>query len=154
MRNTVPDADRASQPSQLIEVSAVVLYRPDGQVLTVRKAGTSMFMFPGGKRQEGETALEAALRELSEETHLTVNPQDLEHLGFWDTPAANEEGHRLHSEVFALLRPLARNEVPEPHAEIEQLLWMDPAAPAVPAGHGLAPLLVEVLQRIASDRTS
>jgi 8-oxo-dGTP diphosphatase len=149
MRNTVPDAERATQ---LIEVSAVVLYRPDGHVLTVRKAGTSMFMFPGGKHQGVETPLDTAIRELAEETHVTALPEDLEHLGSWDTPAANENGHQLHSEVFALTRPLARNEVPEPHAEIEQLVWMDPAAPVAPAGHGIAPLLLAVFRKIAARR--
>ncbi|MDI3330315.1 MAG: NUDIX domain-containing protein [Micrococcus sp.] len=135
-----------------ILVSAVVLYRPDGQVLTVRKTGTTMFMFPGGKHREDESPLQTAVRELAEETGLAVPSQDLEYLGGFDTPAANENGHLLHSEVFALLRPLARNEVPEPTAEIEQLAWMDPKAPVAPAGCGVAPLLTAVFPEILRRR--
>jgi 8-oxo-dGTP diphosphatase len=131
-----------------ILVSAVVLYRPDGQVLTVRKAGTTMFMFPGGKHRDDESPLQTAVRELAEETGLAVPAEDLEYLGGFDTPAANENGRQLHSEVFALLRPLARNEVPEPNAEIEQLAWMDPKAPVAPDGCGLAPLLSAVFPEI------
>jgi 8-oxo-dGTP diphosphatase len=135
-----------------ILVSAVVLYRPDGQVLTVRKTGTTMFMFPGGKHREAESARQTAVRELSEETGLAVPPEDLEYLGGFDTPAANENGHELHSEVFALMRPLARNEVPEPNAEIEQLAWMDPKAPLAPEGCGVAPLLTAVFPEILRRR--
>lgn len=149
MQNSVPDGPRTTQP---IEVAAVVLFRPDGQILTVRKTGTSMFMFPGGKHQPNETPLGTAIRELAEETGLSVPPEDLEHLGAWDTPAANENGQQLHSEVFALLRPLARNEVPTPNAEIEELVWMDPAAPQAPAGHGMAPLLLAVFDHLKDRR--
>ncbi|NUL46685.1 NUDIX domain-containing protein [Cellulosimicrobium funkei] len=149
MQNSVPDGPSTTQP---IEVAAVVLYRPDAQVLTVRKTGTSMFMFPGGKHQAGEAPLDTALRELAEETGLAVPPEDLEYLGAWDTPAANEDGQQLHSDVFALLRPLARNEVPTPDAEIEELVWMDPAAPQAPAGYGMAPLLVAVFEHLKDRR--
>ena len=148
MNNPVGGADAENR----ILVSAVVLYRPDGQVLTVRKAGTTMFMFPGGKHRDEESPLQTAVRELSEETGLSVPSEDLEYLGGFDTPAANENGRQLHSEVFALLRPLARNEVPEPNAEIEQLAWMDPKAPAAPAGCGVAPLLTAVFPEILRRR--
>ncbi|MGM7669633.1 NUDIX hydrolase [Microbacterium sp. A93] len=149
MQNTVPDGSSVTQP---IEVAAVVLYRPNGEILTVRKTGTTMFMFPGGKHQQDETPLSTALRELAEETGLTVASEDLEYLGAWDTPAANEDGQQLHSEVFALLRPLARNEVPTPDAEIEELAWMDPAAPQAPAGYGMAPLLLAVFDHLKDRR--
>lgn len=149
MQSSVPDGSTVSPP---IEVAAVVLYRPNGEILTVRKAGTGKFMFPGGKHREGEAPVDAAVRELAEETGLTVRAEDLEHLGAWDTPAANEDGRRLHSEVFALLRPLARNEVPAPDAEIEELAWMDPADPRPPADHGLAPLLQAVFQHVRDRR--
>ena len=39
----------------------------DGHVLTVRKRGTSMFMFPGGKPEAGESPVEAGVREVREE---------------------------------------------------------------------------------------
>lgn len=149
MQNTVPDGSSVTQP---IEVAAVVLYRPNGEILTVRKTGTGMFMFPGGKQQGDESALDTAIRELAEETGLAVPPEDLEYLGAWDTPAANENGLQLHSEVFVLLRPLARNEVPTPDAEIEELAWMDPAAPQAPAGHGMAPLLLAVFEDLKDRR--
>ncbi|MFC7401660.1 NUDIX domain-containing protein [Citricoccus sp. GCM10030269] len=133
-------------------VSAVVLHRADGLVLTVRKAGTTMFMFPGGKHELDEQPLDTAIRELAEETGLAVPPEDLQHLGAWDTPAANEDGFELHSEVFALVRPLASQQVPSATAEIEELVWMDPADPVAPGGHGIAPLLMAVFPELQRHR--
>lgn len=140
-----------------IRVSAVVLRRPDGMVLTVRKAGTAAFMFPGGKPGPGEPPLDTAVRELAEETGVVIGPEDLRHVGLWETETVNEPGRCLHSEVFEVRRPLARNEVTAPAAEIEELAWVDPAAPAVPGGHLIAPLLLAVfrsLVRVSSQRGS
>lgn len=133
----------------VIRVSAVVVRRQDGRVLTVRKAGTNMFMFPGGKHEGSEAPVSTARRELVEETGLTVDVAELRHLGVWDTPAANEPGRALHSEVFALDRPLATDETPVAAAEIEEMAWMDPRAPAAPAGRGVAPLLLVVFAELA-----
>lgn len=135
----------------LIRVSAVVVYRPDGQVLTVRKAGTGMFMFPGGKPEPGESAVQAAVRELAEEIGMQVREDELRPLGAWRTRAANEAGARLHAEVFALTRDVDAAGIPAPAAEIAALHWTDPAAPEAPGADGrigadaIAPLLHEVL---------
>ncbi|TFI12033.1 NUDIX domain-containing protein, partial [Micrococcus endophyticus] len=63
--------------AETIRVSAVVLARPDRRVLTVRKAGTTMFMFPGGKHLPGEDPLDTAVREVAEETGLRLRPDEL-----------------------------------------------------------------------------
>ena len=134
----------------VIKVSAVVVRRADGQVLTVRKAGTVMFMFPAGKHDDGESPLQTARRELVEETGLAVALEELDHLGAWDTAAANEPGRLLHSEVFMVRQPLTESERPVPAAEIEQLTWMDPRNPVAPAGFSIAPLLLEVFEDLSS----
>ena len=138
-------------PGHAIRVSAVVMARPDGRVLTVRKAGTGMFMFPGGKHHAREEPVDTAVRETAEETGLRIRPDELVHLGAWDTAAANEPGAALHAEVFGLWRPIARHEVPEPTDEIVELHWMDPAAPQAPAGHAVAPLLFPVLAAVTAE---
>ena len=50
----------------LIHVSAVVFRDVNDKVLTVRKRGTEKFMFPGGKPELGESALDTAIREVKE----------------------------------------------------------------------------------------
>ena len=49
-----------------IIVSALVIRNSLGEVLTVRKRGTTGFMLPGGKPEPGETAEETARREAAE----------------------------------------------------------------------------------------
>lgn len=114
-------SDRAAV--RVISVSAVVLTRPDGAVVTVRKAGTDRFMLPGGKWEPGESPLQCAVREIEEELGVTLAPDQLEPLGRYITATANEPGFELVSEVFAA-RVDGRQ---QPRAEIAEARW-------VPAG--------------------
>jgi mutator protein MutT len=108
----------------VIRVVAALIRNDRGEVLLVRKRGTSMFMNPGGKYEPGETAPETLVRELSEELGVTVHESALDYLGFFTTDAANEPGHILEAEVFAVRLAGAV----EPLAEIDELRWVDPAA--------------------------
>lgn len=77
--------DRRSEPAEErrpAAVAVVVLPDPEGRasvVLTVRASGLSrhggQWACPGGRRDPGETAEEAALRELAEEVGLSVPPE-------------------------------------------------------------------------------
>lgn len=128
--------------SKVIEIVAGVIRHGDGRVLTVRKRGTSAFMLPGGKREPGEADIAALSRELFEE--LGCDLADAQHLGTFDAPAANEPDTRVYGAIYLaeVSGPIAAR------AEIEELLWVDPAAP--PAGVRLAPLLLNhVLPRVA-----
>ncbi|PAY24587.1 NTP pyrophosphohydrolase [Dietzia natronolimnaea] len=105
---------------RVITVSAVVVTRPDGAVVTVRKKGTDRFMLPGGKWEPGEAPLDCAVRELGEELGVSLAPERLTPLGRFDTATANEPGFRLVSEVFA-----AETDVRvEPRAEIAEARWL------------------------------
>ncbi|WP_420849524.1 NUDIX hydrolase [Phenylobacterium deserti] len=117
----------------MIEVVGAVIRDEAGRLLTVRKAGTSRFMLPGGKPEPGE-ALEAALpRELEEELGLQLARAEL--LGRFEAPAANEPGAIVRSSAFLA----AVEGEPRCGAEIAEMRWIDPAAPAV----SLAPLLAD-----------
>ncbi|MCM0621353.1 precorrin-6Y C5,15-methyltransferase (decarboxylating) subunit CbiT [Nocardioides bruguierae] len=126
-----------------IVVAAFCLLDEQGRLLVVRKRGTTAFMLPGGKLEPGETALAAARREVAEEvglTDLVARP-----LGHWTAAAANEPGRTVVSTVFVADLPrdsAGAAVVPVVAGEIEELCWLDPADadPAVPGGHGLAPL--------------
>ena len=72
-----------------IVVSAVCVFNPAGMLLTVRKRGTSMFMHPGGKPEAGESAAQAAARELAEEVGIVIDPRELRLMGVWIADAAN-----------------------------------------------------------------
>ncbi|MGC3995266.1 MAG: NUDIX domain-containing protein [Propionicimonas sp.] len=125
-------------PSSPIAVSAVVLRDGAGRVLTVRKRGTTRFMFPGGKPEPGESPAQAAVREAAEEVGAVLDPASLAHLGRFTSAAANEQGRDVVAEVFS--HPGVP--VGEPSAEIEELRWQDAAGP-YPAD--LAPLLADAV---------
>ncbi len=115
-------------------VSAVVLRDASGRIVTVRKAGTSRFMLPGGKPELGESAAQAAIRECAEELGLALNLDHLTALGVFTADAANEPGLTLEGSVFE--HPLHGE--PRAAAEIAELRWLDPSQPLP---DDLAPLL-------------
>lgn len=110
-----------------------------GRLLTVRKENTHTYMLVGGKLEPGETALEAATREIREEVGLERAAHQLSLLGRYDEEAANEPGWRVSSTIF-VADPLTTSErqTLRPRGEIADIRWLDLAQPP-PAS--LAPLL-------------
>ena len=120
-----------------ITVSAACMFNERGQILLVRKRGTSKFMQPGGKPEPGELPLETVLREIKEELGLDLAPERLQYHGQWTGDAANEAQTALLAHLFSL----RHDGVLEPHAELEEILWIDPALAM--QREDLAPLLRE-----------
>lgn len=128
--------------SGVVEIVAGIIRDTAGRVLTVRKRGTSAFMLPGGKREPGESDTQALSRELFEELGCDLISAD--HIGTYDAPAANEPDTQVYGAIY--LTEVAG--APSAKAEIEELLWLDPAAPV---NVRLAPLLERhVLPRVAA----
>src|SRR5699024_7056839 len=119
-----------------IHVSAVVFRDAQGQVLTVRKRGTEKFMFPGGKPELGESALDTAIREVKEEIGIGVEPKQLTQIGVFEAPAANEAKHTV---VAPVLTYDSETNEQQMAAEIAELSWVSPDQPDVV----LAPLLAD-----------
>ncbi|MCU1407854.1 MAG: pyrophosphohydrolase [Glaciihabitans sp.] len=132
---------------QVIRISAALLVDGAGRVLLVRKRGTRKFMQAGGKIEANESALEAVIRELSEEVGLLLGHSDLEYLGNFSALAANEDDHRVDADVFfaTVYVPVAAA------AEIEEMVW---ATPAEALELPLAPLTREILLPLLSTRAS
>ncbi|MFW0788039.1 NUDIX hydrolase [Gordonia sp. CPCC 205333] len=126
----------------MIRVSAVVLRNSSGAVLTVRKRGTQRFMFPGGKPESGETALETAIRECGEELCLQLDAPDLALLGVFRAAAANEPGLDVEATVFTCAGVVeSRPGTITPAAEIAELRWQSLGDAPLP--DDLAPLLAK-----------
>ncbi|EGD57000.1 NUDIX hydrolase [Gordonia neofelifaecis] len=106
-----------------IVVSAVVMRDDAGRVLTVRKNGSGLFMFPGGKLDDGESHAAAAVREAREEISVELDERSLRRVGTFAADAANEPGHVVVAEVFE--HPLVGD--PVASAEIAEIAWVDPA---------------------------
>lgn len=110
----------------VIRIVVAVIRDAEGRVLLVRKRGARVFQQPGGKREAGDTDDVATLaRELHEELGVTLVPGSARHLWRASAPAANEPGHTVEGEVYAV--EVAG--VMRAQAEIEELRWIDPSAP-------------------------
>jgi 8-oxo-dGTP diphosphatase len=131
--------------SGTIDIVAALIRDAAGRVLLVRKRGTTAFMQPGGKRDSGEDDIAALAREIDEELGCYVVPDSIRSLGKFDAISANEPGCRVRA---ALYEVEVSGEI-APRAEIEEMLWVNPA---LPADIVLAPLTRDHVLPLASQK--
>ncbi|WP_395310993.1 NUDIX domain-containing protein [Mycobacterium sp. AMU20-3851] len=124
----------------VIRIVAAVVLDDCNHVLVVRKRGTTAFMQPGGKFEAGESPLDALRREVREE--LGAGITNVEALGHHDAAAANEPGHRVAADLFAV----QLDGPPRLGAEIVEMAWVDPHDPG---DIELAPLTLGVVLEYA-----
>jgi 8-oxo-dGTP diphosphatase len=126
-----------------IEIVAALIRDEAGRVLLVRKRGTTAFMQPGGKRDRGEDDVTALAREIDEELGCHLVQDSIRPLGEFDAISANEPGWRVRASLYEI--EVTGDIVPK--AEIDETVWIDPAAPAdIP----LAPLTRDHVLPLAS----
>ena len=79
-----------------------ITYAHEIEILLGRKPGQSLFQFPGGFMDPGETAEQAAERELKEETCLELTFTRKHYLGsfFIDDPRYKDTPHKITSSLF------------------------------------------------------
>lgn len=109
---------------QYFYIAAAMIIDADFRLLLVRKRNTEKFMLPGGKIDQGETALEALIRELREEIDFNVTAKDAIFIDEYEAEAANEPNYRIQSQLFSIA--LDRTIVISPQAEIEETIWLEP----------------------------
>jgi ADP-ribose pyrophosphatase YjhB (NUDIX family) len=121
---------------------ALVVLRNRGEVLLVRNSYVPYYCVPGGYIRGGETAEQAALRELSEEVGVTAKPGDLE-LVLDETH--EWEGKHDHVRIFTL-DLAARPQVAVDHREVVEASWWTPE-------RALSLNLFPPLRRVLEQRT-
>jgi len=128
-----------------IKIVVALISDDAGQVLLVRKRGTTAFMQPGGKRDPGEDDTAALAREIVEELGCSLVRASIRPLGEFDAIAANEPGFRVQACLYGVE---VTGDI-TPGREIDATIWIDPAAPPDIV---LAPLTREHVLPLAAMR--
>ncbi len=105
-----------------ISIAAAIIRDANGNLLLVRKRGTSAFMQPGGKIEIDELPVNALARELREELDIGIADDTAVHIGRFRVPATNEPGSMVEAELFEV----TMSGEPVPAAEIEEMIWLHP----------------------------
>lgn len=110
-------------PQPPIRIAAALIDDGAGNMLLVRKTGTTAYLQAGGKIEAEESPVEALSRELAEEIGLSITlPQTL--LGRFQASAANEAGRVVEAILFHLTLGAAEKQQLQAAAEIEELRWV------------------------------
>jgi 8-oxo-dGTP diphosphatase len=148
MEQPVPDA-RTYPERPYLAVSAAIVR--DGKILVVRRARApahGLYSLPGGVVEVGETLKEAVMREVREETGMTIEPVAL--AGFREAIVRDAESRV--ERHFIILCFAARWRAGEVllNEELDEARWLDPAELAgLPTTSGLAEIVAEAFQRLA-----
>lgn len=142
-------ANRTYPDRPFLAVSAAIIR--DGDVLIVRRArqpAGGIYTLPGGMVEVGETLNEAVMREVMEETALTIEPVAL--AGFREViirdPESKVERH------FVIMAFAARWLAGEPtlNEELSEAHWLRPAAlDGLQTTEGLAEIVAAAYDRMA-----
>ncbi len=107
----------------LIRKSALLLLNPDStQFLVTRKNDSTVtdWLLPGGTIEEGETLIDALVREIWEELQCEVDKTGIELIGEYEAPAAGRPGQIVHITLFRAT--IAGT--PRASSEIKELGWL------------------------------
>ena len=97
------------------------IYIKDRKILSTRSKGKDAWYIPGGKREEGESDLQALVREVKEEMDVDM---DTDSIKYFDTFKA--QAHGKPEGVFVQMTCYTgdyRGEL-KPSAEIEEMNWL------------------------------
>jgi 8-oxo-dGTP diphosphatase len=93
----------------------------DGRLLAARSRNKDVYFIPGGKREEGESDVDALSREIREELSVELQPDTIRLLGVFEAQAhGRDEGVMVRmtcytGEYHGKLQPAA---------EIEEIAWL------------------------------
>lgn len=142
------------EPAVPRQAATVVLLRPDRSVFIIRRlrgmAFGGMWAFPGGALEPGETPGEAAVRELFEETGVTIGAEALVPWHRWLTPVF--EPRRF--DTFFYLALLPEGQEPQlPTGEADQARWISPGLALEEHAAGTLPMLPPTLMTLTELST-
>lgn len=93
----------------------------DRKVLSTRNRGRTKYYIPGGKREAGESDLEALTREIKEELNVELIIDTLKFAGVFQAQADN---HAEGVEVLMTCYEGSFKGIISPSSEIEEVVWL------------------------------
>ncbi|SDK73076.1 ADP-ribose pyrophosphatase YjhB, NUDIX family [Actinopolyspora mzabensis] len=118
---------QAPAANSLVVAVAVVVRDESGRVLLIERTDNDLWALPGGAQDIGETTRQAALREVAEETGLTVEITDI--VGIYSDPRhviAYDDGEvRQEFSIVFTARPVEG--LLRPSSESRRVHWIQPA---------------------------
>jgi len=93
----------------------------DRKILSTRSRGKDVYYIPGGKREPGETDLQALVREIREELDVAIAPGSATHAG---TFQAQAHGHAAGIDVRMTCYTADYRGTLTPSSEVDELIWL------------------------------
>ncbi|SDM29929.1 NUDIX hydrolase [Allokutzneria albata] len=93
----------------------------EGRILCARSYGKDLFYVPGGKRDAGETDLQALVREIAEELAVAIAPETARHVGTFEAQADGKSDGVV---VRVTCYTAEHTGIPAPTSEIEEIRWL------------------------------
>ena len=143
-------SDARSYPARPYLAASAAIVR-DGKILVVRRArppAHGLFTLPGGVVEVGETLAQAVVREVSEETGMTIEPVAL--AGFRETIVHDAQTRVERHFVILCFAARWRGGEPVLNEELSEARWIDPAELAnLSTTPGLAEIVAAAFDRLA-----
>jgi NTP pyrophosphohydrolases including oxidative damage repair enzymes len=105
-----------------IVICSAALLNPEGDLLMVRKKGSSYFQLPGGKIGPGENREQTLARELKEELQFDVSEKELKFIGSHATQAINELNTVVEGYIYLISLAECRDFAA--YEELEEVVWI------------------------------
>ncbi|MFC6098749.1 NUDIX hydrolase [Olivibacter domesticus] len=93
----------------------------NNKILSTRSRGKDVYYIPGGKREKGETDLQALMREIEEELTIILDPSSL---SFYGEFMAQAHSHPAGVMVNMRCYTASYEGTIHPAAEIEEVAWL------------------------------
>jgi mutator protein MutT len=139
-------AASGKEPATPRAAATVVLIRPDRTIFLIRRIRTMVFggmwAFPGGALEPGETPAATAVREIEEETGVTLAPAALTPWHRWLTPVF--EPRRFDTWFFLAAMPDGQDAA-LPEFEADRARWLTPERALAEHAAGDLPMLPPTL---------
>lgn len=126
--------------------SSVLIQRDDGRILIVQRQDNGIWVLPAGYADLGENAAYTAVREVHEETALTISPQRL--IGVYSHPlfeVTYPNGDQVKNVGVLFAATLVGGQLNIDHSELRAAEWVPPTQIATRIFPGYQPYVAHIM---------